>query len=144
MLLNRLHRLRRNQRGSAMVESSLIMMVLFAIVIGIFDVAQVMYVHQGITERVRAALRYGTVNSYNESAIRNVVLYGQTAAPTGAQPSFGLTAGNVSVSRLGNNTSADRIVITVTNYSYEFLSPWIAGARTGTPITNSLPYEGVQ
>ena len=144
MLRNRLRQLRRNNRGSAVVECSLILMLLFAILIGIFDVAQVMYVHQGITERVRAALRYGTVNAYNETAIRNVVLYGQHSVPTGAQPSFGLTAENVSVSRIGNSTAADRIVITVSNYGYEFISPWIAGARTGTPITNSLPYEGVQ
>ena len=130
------------QRGSLMVESALVMLVFMTLLISLFDFSQVLYVHQGITERVRTGLRYGIVNTYDATAIKNYVIYGDPAAPSGSSAWFNLTSDMVAVERDDAGTSDDRIKITVSNYPYIFLSPFIAGSRTGSPIMETLPYEG--
>jgi hypothetical protein len=135
-------RSKNKERGNLLLESALVLLAFFLIVISVFDFGQVLYLHEGITERVRAALRYGTVNSYDGTAIQNYVIYGQPAPPPSANPDFSLTPAMVSVQRADAGTTDDRVTITVSNYPYLFLSPFIAGARTGSPIVESLPYEG--
>lgn len=131
----------RNQRGNGLVEAALALLVFMSMLLCVFDFAQVLYLHQSITERVREALRYGIVNSYDATAIQNYVLYGQPTQPAGASPYFSLTSNMVSVQRVDAGTSEDRIVITVSNFPYVFLSPYIAGNKTGAAITEALPYE---
>ena len=134
--------LRNKERGNLLVESALVLLAFVLIVISVFDFGQVLYLHQAITERVRSALRYGIVNSYDSTAIQNYVIYGQPAPPASAPRNYSLTTAMVSVQRADAGTSDDRVTITVSNYPYLFLSPFIAGARTGSPIVESLPYEG--
>ena len=133
---------RNKERGSLLVESALVLLAFVLIVVSVFDFGQVLFLHQSITERVRAALRYGTVNSYDGAAIQNYVIYGQPAPPASASPDFSLTPAMVSVQRAEAGTTDDRVTITVSNYPYLFLSPFIAGARAGSPVVESLPYEG--
>lgn len=133
---------RKSERGSTMVECSLVLIVFLMMLIGIFDFGQALYLHTGITERVREALRWGVVNSYDQTAIQNYVLYGQTTQPQGASTFFSLTPSMVTVERDDAGTSDDRIVIKVSNYQYQFLSPYIAGTKTGQTIVEALPYEG--
>lgn len=125
-----------------MVETALVMLVFMLLLIGLFDFAQVLYVHQGVTERARTGLRYGIVNTYDATAIKNVVIYGDPSAPTGSSAWFNLTSDMVAVERDDAGTSEDRIKITVSNYPYIFLSPYIAGSKTGAPIVEALSYEG--
>ena len=129
----------RKQRGNVLVESALVLIVFLAMLIGIFDFGQMLYLQQSITERVRAALRYGIVNTYDATAIQNYVLYGQPTA-SGGPTFFSLTASNVSVQRSDAGTTNDRVTITVSNYNSVFLSPFIAGTFTGASITQTLPY----
>lgn len=133
---------RGNQRGSSLVETSLVLIVFISMLLGIFDFGQVLFLHQSITEHIRDGLRYGVVNTFDATAIQNVVRFGQAVPPDGAAPYFGLTPAMVSVQRLDSGTNDDRIVITVSNYPYLFVSPFIAGARTGGVIAGTLPYEG--
>src|SRR5262245_50617412 len=63
------------RRGSALVESTLVLLVSLALFIGIGDLAQVLFVHQSLVERVREGLRYGVI-TYDTYAIQNIVLYG--------------------------------------------------------------------
>jgi Flp pilus assembly protein TadG len=130
------------QRGNVMVESALVLLVFFLVVFSILDFGQVLLLHDCLTERVRSALRYGVVNSYDGTAIQNYVLYGQPVAPSSGSTYFSLTASMVSVQRSDAGTADDRVTITVSNYPYVFLSPFIAGQKTGAPIVESLPYEG--
>ena len=51
----------RSQRGQAMIEGALVTLLLAALLIGIFDVAQVLFVRQTFTTRARGAARYGAV-----------------------------------------------------------------------------------
>ena len=125
-----------------MVETSLILMVFLLMVFSIFDFGQVLFLHQSITERVRDALRYGTVNRYDADAIRNYVMYGTAAPVAGAVASYSLTADMVTVQRSDAGSSGDRITITVQNYPFVFISPLVAGQKSGAAIIQTLPYEG--
>ena len=133
---------RRRQRGQAIVESSLVLIVVLATVVGICDFGQVVFVHQSLTNRARKAVRYGSINYTDLVAVRNIVLYNQTTVPgDGTQGYLGLTAAMVNVSRADQDTNDERIVVTISNYPFHFFSPWIAGAYTGRKITASSPVE---
>ena len=135
-------RARRNQRGQGAVEAALVTLVFLAILIGIFDLGQVLFIHQTFVARARSAARYGVVNTSDVDAIRNMVLYGQPAAPTGTAPGiFGLKASMVSVSLDDVGKNEERIVVTIANYPYRLFSPWIGGVITGRPIVASFPAE---
>jgi hypothetical protein len=122
-----------------MLEGALVTLILAAVLIGIFDLGQVLFVHQTFVARARYAVRYAVVSTYDVTAIKNMVLYGQpTARAAGV---FNLTAGMVSVSQQDAGTSEQRIVVTISGYPYRFFSPWIGRVMTGRPIIASLPLE---
>jgi hypothetical protein len=117
-------------------------MVFLATLIGIFDLAQILFIHQSLVERARMAARWGAVNAYDQTAIQNLVRYGQTTAPDDPSQTFlGLTAAMVAVSNPNAGTSEARVVVQIQNYPYRFFSPYIAGAFTGRPATASIPSE---
>ena len=127
------------KRGQAISEGALVTLVLAAVVIGIFDLGLVLFIHQTFATRVRSAVRYAVVNTYDETVIKNMVLYGQpTARASGA---FGLTAAMVSVVKTVVGTNDQRIVVTISGYPYRFFSPWIGRVFNGRSIMASLPLE---
>ncbi len=67
---------RKKQRGQAFIESALIMLIFVPVLVGIADFGQVIYFHASLTERARAAARYGAVHTFTDgSAIKNVAVY---------------------------------------------------------------------
>lgn len=123
-----------------MVETTLVLLVALALIIGIMDLGQILFLRQSVQERVRAALRAGVI-TYDPTAIQNIVLYGKADPPEGAQPSFHLTSSMVSVTRLNPNESSDRIRISVTNYPIDFYTPLMARRIIGRPIVAVLSME---
>ena len=138
---------RHGERGQALVESTLVLLVMAATLIGVLDIGQVLFIHQGIVERTRNAVRFGSVHYNDTDAIRNMVLYNQAAAPPRGvddEPPvgfMGLRSGMVTVERKSQATNDERIVITVSGYPVNFFSPWIAKAFSGRPIVASAPVE---
>ncbi len=131
-----------SRRGQALIEGALTILVFLALLLGILDIGQVLFIHQTLTERARNAARYGVVRVYDASAIRNVVLYDQPTIPQGKTSGiFGLTSSMVSVQRFNEGTTDDRLIVTVSNYPFQFFNPFVAGVYRGKPITASLPYE---
>jgi hypothetical protein len=124
---------RRRQRGSAMVETSLVIVVAVVVLVGIMDMGQVLFMRASVGERMRAGLRYGAI-TYDTDKIRNMVLYGTSTPSETARPSFGLTATMVNVTRLDANTPADRLKITISNYPLIFYTPFIAGQIMGPTL----------
>ena len=135
----------RNQRGSAIVEASLILMLLVTILLGCFDFGFVLFQHQTLIGQASSAARYGAIYPSDLTAIQNMVLYGSPSVPAGnsagAPGIFGLTPSNVSVSRASSGTPEDRIAISVSGYNFTFIAPFIAGRFTGKPIQVSLSVE---
>ena len=131
----------KSRRGSAMVESALVLLVFMTVLVGTFDISQLLFVQQSITEKVRVAARYGAVNTYNQAAIENMVLYSQSTVPATGGPAFNLTRSMVTVVRSDAGTPDDRISVTVSNYHFEFITPMVTRAAQGIAITATASYE---
>jgi Flp pilus assembly protein TadG len=136
-----LSRRRKRSKGSVMVETALIFLGFSAILIGSFDFAQFLFIHQALVERTRYAARWGALSDpTNSAAITNMVLYNQSAAPpSGTSGYLGLTSSAVSVTNPGSGTDDYRLTIVISNYTYNMLSPYIAGTYTGPNIEVSVP-----
>ena len=128
------------RRGQALVESTLILMAFLAIIIGALDFGQVLFFHQFLVERVSSGLRWGAVNEFNEAGIKNMIRYNQSTA--GSQAFLGLTDSNISITRLDAGTSTERIQISIVDFNYHFLSPWITKTFTNNlAVIETLPTE---
>lgn len=132
---------RKKQKGSAMLESALVLSVFLLTIIAVLDFAQFLFIHQSLVEATRKAARYGVVTAYNETEIRNVLLYDDSTGGNGAPARFDLTASMVSVRRVDPGTPADRVEVKLSNYPFKVYTPMIAGTLTGLPITATVPYE---
>jgi Flp pilus assembly protein TadG len=134
-------RRRKTSKGNVMVESALIFLMFFSMLIGVFDFGQFLFIHQSLVERVRSAARWGAINNPADSAaITNMVLYNQAATPpAGTAGYFSLNAGNVFVTTPGSGSDNYRLTLQVSGYSYSIFSLNIAGSYVGPPITVSVP-----
>ncbi|HYM08295.1 MAG TPA: TadE family protein [Terriglobales bacterium] len=131
----------RSQRGNQLVESALVIGLVVFTLIGIVDVGQVLVMHQGLVERVRAGARYGVVTPYDATKITNVVLYNTDSPAAGSRPLLNLSPNLVSVTLNDSSTPQARIQVTITNYPFHFFTPLIMGDYTAKPIVCSMPVE---
>ena len=123
-----------------MVELSLVGLIFFLLILAILDFGQFLFIQQAIVERARIAARWGAVTDpTNTAAIKNVVLYNQSSAPVSGNPLFGLTSSMIQVSTPDAGTANYRLVVQISGYSFQVLSPYLAGVHTGSPISVSVP-----
>lgn len=144
---------RRRERGQALVESALTLVAFIAIFLGVIEIGQILFIHQTLVERTRNAVRWAVVNPWDDTNsptyITNMVLYNTTTPDPSAQPIFGLTAQNVTVSRpQPDYSAADRILIQVSGYALTFMSNSFVHASNGasspsTQITGLTIQEGL-
>lgn len=137
--------MRRNQRqkGAAMLESALIIVVFMVMLIAIFDISMYLFLTHSVKERCRQALREGVVQPYNVTAIENVVLYGNSTAPEGSEPSFHLNREMIDVQRFDAGSSEDRLTLTISGYRYRLLTPTLTGAPIEFNFRSTASYEGI-
>ena len=132
----------RRERGGALLESALVLLTFFLMLIGAVDFGQVVYFHQSLVERARAAARYGAVNPTDTNGIKNVAVYNvadTSNSPPRVLPS--LTTAMVDVQNPDVNTSAARVVVTISNYPINFFSPYIAQSFNNRPIQVTIASE---
>ena len=139
---------KRKQGGQALVESALILLIFVPVLFGILDFGQFLYLHQSLSERVRAAARYGAVHTYTDgSDIVNVAIYNDSTGSTnGATPilpnmqsSSSSGNGYVTATLSGAGTDDALITVTITNYPYNFL--WMPSNTNYRTISDTEPYE---
>ena len=132
-------RRRRGERGHAVMEGGLILLLFLGFLIGTLDFAQVLFFHQTLVERARAAARYAAVNPTDTTGVKNVAVY-NTAAPGGTPTALvpGLLTSMVNVSSSGAGTPEARVKVTITGYPYYFFSPMISGSRTASVSATML------
>jgi Flp pilus assembly protein TadG len=131
-----------SQRGQSVIEGVLVLVVLIGMILGVLDFGQMMFLHQTLTERARAAARHAALNPADVDGVRNLVLFGNTVAPGDATRGFwGMTAAMVQVARNNQNTNEDEMVVTISGYRFQIFSPWIAGSALGRPIVAAAPVE---
>jgi len=138
----------RGQRGQALTEMALLMLLFLALLLGIMDWAWTMFAQQSMTARAAQAARWAAVRPYpgSQTGATNIVLYGVTPCAA-CTPSFGLSAGNVQVQEQttsytvenGVPVTTNHIVVTVSGYTVRH---WLMGGDvTGRPITASAVLE---
>lgn len=131
---------RRTQRGSAILEGALVITAFALLLIGIADFGQLTLVHNALTERARSAVRYGAVQpTVNTTAVKNLVLYGQTSADGLTNTYFNLQPGNVTVSELSTGTDEHRLEVKISGHQFQAVSPYIYRSFTMPTIIATLP-----
>jgi hypothetical protein len=138
--------MRSKQKGQALVEGTLVLLVFFMLLFGVVDVGQVLVAHQSLVERVRSAVRWGVVRPWDGSGeqIANLILYDQPDQPRASRSGyFGLTRADVQVRyqpRLPARPDDEMLSVAVVNYHYRFLSPWLPeGFVNPRPVMISAP-----
>ena len=134
---------RNKQRGQAMVESALILLIFVPVLLGIADFGQILYFHGSLTERTRAASRYGAVHTYTDGlAIRNVAVYNNPSPTADTKPLIPfLTTALVSATLDDPGTDSARITVTITNYPFNFISGFMSHSTWYKTVITTEPYE---
>lgn len=140
------------QKGQAFVEAGLILFIFLAFLIGTLDFGQYLYFHQSLSERARAALRYGITNIADRTGIQNVAVYNDPAGTangaTAILPNF--TTAMVAVCLPGDAGCSDpaansdsRVTVTISGYQMVTFNLIVPRNFTNNPIVVSAPSEAV-
>jgi Flp pilus assembly protein TadG len=130
------------ERGSTLVESALVLITFLMLLLGTIDFGQVLYFHQSLVERARAAARYGIINPTDTTGIKNMAVYNASNPSNSAVAMLpGMTTAMVDVQNPGANTTSARVVVTVSGYQIHFFSPYIAGAFNNRPVMVAMSSE---
>ena len=134
------------QRGQGMVEAAMVFLVFFALLFGVIDCGQVMFAHQALVERVRSAVRWGSMHPYDGTGeqVANLILYDQLDEPRAARDGFlGLGRANVQVRyqpRSVDRPDDEMLSVAIVNYQSHFFSPYIARTIVSPrPVLISAP-----
>jgi len=118
-------------------------MVFFALLLGVVDCGQVVFAHEALVERVREAVRWGTLHPYDGSGdqVANLVLYDRA---NGSGAGFlGLTRANVEVryrASTADRPDDESLSVAIVDYQSHFFSPWIAKTIVSPrPVLVSAP-----
>ncbi len=76
----------KRRRGQSLVETTLILGAFMGLLLAIIHIGVLMVERQALLERVRQAARWGATQPFEETQIRNIVLFGTAAPPAGASP----------------------------------------------------------
>jgi hypothetical protein len=119
-----------NRRGQSLVEATLVIVVFFALLLAVIDCGQVLFAHQSLVERVRSAVRWGTLHPWDGGdSVANFVLYGEPVAPTPPVTEFlGLKRENVEVRYRPSTLELpddDVLSVAIVDFVPHYFSPWI-------------------
>jgi len=123
---------RRRQRGQALLESALTLLLFLGILIGILDFGQVLFTHQLMVERVRSGARWGSLRAWDGTGdqVANMILYNSPSAPMGVSKGFlGMNRSNISVQYRDGSAGEPNdasLSVAIINYDFHLVSPWIA------------------
>ena len=131
----------KGNKGSIIVETSLIFVAFSFMMFGVFDFGQFLFISQALGDRVRYAARWGALNNTPDTtAVQNMVLYKQSTAPVGVTSGvFGLTSSNVSVTTAGDGTDDFRLTVTIQNYNFPAMILAHYFATGGPKISSTSP-----
>ncbi|MEO8100288.1 MAG: TadE family protein [Acidobacteriota bacterium] len=117
--------MKRNQRGQTLIEGTLVMLVFFALLLGVVDFGQVLFSHQSLVERVRASVRWGSLHpDGGVDPVRNMVLYGTAVPNESAKPYLGMKPENVVVEFQNQPAELPMLHVEIVNYEAQLFAPW--------------------
>jgi Flp pilus assembly protein TadG len=147
---------RRGERGNAMIEFALSSILLVGLFIGAFQFGYTFYVYNKLQVAVRNGARYGSVRKLltgssasigkYQTAVRQMVVYGDPAAVTGTTVAPGLTTAMVTVSitnaagvAASDIVPPDRLQVSINGYNLDAL--FRTYSFTSKPV-EAFPYVG--
>ena len=143
---------RARQKGQVFVETGLILFIFLAFLIGTLDFGQYLYFHQSLSERARAALRYGIINAADRTGIQNMAVYndpgGTVNGATALLPDFNTSMdavclpGDAGCSNPAGNSDS-RVTVTISGYQMTTFNLLVPRSFTNKPIVVSAPSEAV-
>ncbi len=129
------------RRRQAMVEAALTLGLFLFVTMGVIECGTGLYLYESLTERARASLRYAVVNSYDTTAIENVVVYGNAAGSGSAILSVTPEMVTVTMEPIDSTTSLIRVVIAKPDY--KFFTPFLAGGSFPLRVEATRVVEGL-
>jgi hypothetical protein len=143
------HFCRPGSRGQSLVEATLVLLIFFALLLGVVDCGQVLIAHESLVERVRGAVRWGVVHPWGPDgtgpdAIANLVLYDQTTEPVETTaPFLGLKRANVVITHTpatADHPDDETLSVAIVDFESHFFSPWLAKTIVSPrPVLISAP-----
>jgi Flp pilus assembly protein TadG len=113
----------RAQAGQSLVETALILAAFMGLLLGMTGVGELIFVRQTLADRASQAARWGAMNSYNPTAIRDVVRFGTATPEQGQAPFFGLTAAAIEVSNPGCPGVQCRVSVAIPEHGIRSVEP---------------------
>jgi Flp pilus assembly protein TadG len=121
---------RKNERGSTLVEFAIGVTVFVTAMFAVLEFGRALWVHNALTDAARRGARYAALHTEaDEASVKNVVVYGNEAG-TGNPMLSNLSPTNVDVSYSGFGLNAGTVSVSITNYQFQFVLPFV-----GTTIT---------
>ncbi len=121
------------QRGATLPEFAIGGVVFLTAVFGIIEFSRLLWTHNALTDAARRGARYAaTTASTSTTTVKNMVVYGKTAAgASGSEDVFGLTTANVAVAySAGYDTKNGSVTVRVTGFAFSFNIPLIGATFT--------------
>ena len=135
---------RKRQKGQALIETSLVLIALLLMIVGIMDFGQFLFFHEALTDRVRVGARYAAVNPYDATAIKNMVVYNSDTAPNGATSGlFGLQTSQVTVTPTPTSGAPTYVEVKISGFPIQLLSPYLTKSYTHHPIIATRKTENI-
>ena len=133
----------KRMRGGAILQTALVYGSLLFVGGAVLDIAHYLFVHRTLSERAQNAARFSVTHTFDETAIRNLVLYDKPFAPEGGRPVFGLQPEAVSASleSAGDGSSARWLTIRIRSRLISRFLPRPAGEHSAPEIVVMLPME---
>jgi Flp pilus assembly protein TadG len=119
----------RRQAGQSLVETALILAAFMGLLLGMTGVGELIFVRQTLADRASQAARWGALNNYNPTAIRDLVQFGTATPEQGQTPFFGLAAAAIEVSNPGCPGVECRVSVAIPEH----------GIRSVEPMEDSTP-----
>ncbi len=134
--ISRIGRDHRRQKGSSMVETTLVILTMISMIVFICDMGRILLIEQWISERARVTARKASVNDWNSTDVANFLCYNRTESPSEPRAGYlGLLPAQVSYAKLGTPGLSDyRVRVRVSGVPVMTFIPSIAGVYTLPPI----------
>jgi Flp pilus assembly protein TadG len=114
------------ERGATLVEFAIAGPIFFTAVFGIIEFSRLLWTHNALADAARQGARYAAINPQNTTDVKNMVVYGSTNPPPGANPViYGLTTSNVEVTYNNFGVKRGGVEVKITGYQFTFSVPLI-------------------
>jgi Flp pilus assembly protein TadG len=137
--------LRRKQRGAAIVEGALVMLVTFTMTLFIIDMGRFLLIQEFITDRARVTVRQAAVNNWTATQVQNFFVYNSPNAASSTAPGrLGLLPSQVSYTTLGSTGAADyRLQVRVSRVPAFLFVPYLHGRFSLPTVIATAPAESL-